>query len=597
MSQSNDPQASMPAAGQVGAAAGQVGPAAGQVGNLPHVCEKIGPDAGERREKADSLKTPPAPVPFVSQDGPVDFALGADGYETARADPAVLAAAAEILKRRRLPEELAQDGGNRAGWHWQGYVGAGKMTLLTSQWKSGKTTLVSVLLARMLKGGELAGLPVTAGQAAVFTEEESGDWDERCRKLGITNYVSLFCRPFAARPTKTEWRGLVSAMLELRRREGLALVVVDPLAVFLPGNENTAGGMMECLLPLRELTSAGLGVLLLHHPRKGRCPPGQAARGSGALHGHVDIMIEMDWFGPPDELDRRRLLRAYSRHEATRRHLVVELTADGTDYLVHDLQADEAGSEGWRVLQLVLEDASERLTQRQILEQWPEDFRKPDQGTISRLLRRGVALGVIGQRGSGRRNDPYLYWLPRREEDFHPGPDASDEEVLRWNRRRQEKWAAALQADPRVRRMAAAAAARQNAATALTAAPLDLIAREQPASEPPAAVTPIISEPKQPTAEPCAAGRTPEAAARPAAAPERIAAKEPLTNLPSPVAAAISRPKQTLSKPRSRSGGKASQPPAAPSTGPVAAASQAEPVPPAAPSAPVVLKIPGFGPH
>jgi hypothetical protein len=31
--------------------------------------------------------------------------------------------------------------------------GPGKVTLLTSQWKAGKTTLLSVLLARLKQGG------------------------------------------------------------------------------------------------------------------------------------------------------------------------------------------------------------------------------------------------------------------------------------------------------------------------------------------------------------------------------------------------------------------------------------------------------------
>jgi hypothetical protein len=35
------------------------------------------------------------------------------------------------------------------------------VTLLTSQWKSGKTTLVSLLLAGMQQGGQLARFPHT----------------------------------------------------------------------------------------------------------------------------------------------------------------------------------------------------------------------------------------------------------------------------------------------------------------------------------------------------------------------------------------------------------------------------------------------------
>src|SRR5262245_606790 len=56
-------------------------------------------------------------------------------------------------------------------WLWQGYVKRGGVTLFTGQWKSGKTTLVSLLLARMKTGGELAGLPVTSGRAVVLSEE------------------------------------------------------------------------------------------------------------------------------------------------------------------------------------------------------------------------------------------------------------------------------------------------------------------------------------------------------------------------------------------------------------------------------------------
>src|SRR5262249_54110407 len=56
-------------------------------------------------------------------------------------------------------------------WLCQGYLGPGKVTLLTSQWKSGKTTLVALLLARLQQGGQLAGLPVARARAFVISEE------------------------------------------------------------------------------------------------------------------------------------------------------------------------------------------------------------------------------------------------------------------------------------------------------------------------------------------------------------------------------------------------------------------------------------------
>jgi hypothetical protein len=49
-------------------------------------------------------------------------------------------------------------------WLWHGYLAAGNVTLLTSPWKAGKTTLTAALLSRMA-AGELAGSAVRPGKA------------------------------------------------------------------------------------------------------------------------------------------------------------------------------------------------------------------------------------------------------------------------------------------------------------------------------------------------------------------------------------------------------------------------------------------------
>jgi AAA domain len=307
-------------------------------------------------------------------------------------------------------------------WLWHGYLAAGKITLLTSQWKSGKTTLISVLLARMAKGGQLAELPVAAARAAVISEEGPDNWVERCHKLQIGDHVCLLCRPFPGPPTFSDWRTMIDGMLALHRGEGLDLVVIDPLAMFLPGgSENQAGSMMDCLLALGDLTAEGLAVLLVHHPRKGPNLPGQASRGTGALPSHADILIEMNWYGRPEDDDRRRWLHAYSRHQETRKHLIIELTEAGDDYRVHTAPPTGESIETWQVLRAVLQDADQPLTQREILREWPEDFAKPNVGTISRGLKRGQQQGLIRQRGAGSKREPFRYWLPEREAELFGG--------------------------------------------------------------------------------------------------------------------------------------------------------------------------------
>src|SRR5437870_196109 len=73
--------------------------------------------------------------------------------------------------------------GAEPAWIWQGLLAPGYTTLLTSQWKSGKTTLLSVLLARRRTGGLFAGLPLTAGKSVIVSEEPRGLWELRRRKL------------------------------------------------------------------------------------------------------------------------------------------------------------------------------------------------------------------------------------------------------------------------------------------------------------------------------------------------------------------------------------------------------------------------------
>ncbi len=256
--------------------------------------------------------------------------------------------------------------------------------------------------------------------------------------------------------------------------------------------------MMDCLLPLQDLTAAGLCLLICHHPRKGRVQYGQAARGSGALPSLVDVLIEMKWHSSDGD-DRRRWLRTFSRHEETPRTLLVELTAEGNDYLTHDIHHDEVAVQAGDVLFLVLEDATDRLTQRQILEQWPEDFPRPDQSTIARALKQGMAAGRILQKGTGRKNDPFLYWLAGKEEGFHPGPGASIEAVASWNDRLVTKWLATLG----VHYPAPCAATAQDAAPAAAdPAPSICLQPAIPDENAPAASLP--SRPEGPSAAPAA---------------------------------------------------------------------------------------------
>jgi AAA domain len=264
----------------------------------------------------------------------------------------------------------------------------------------------------MTTGGQLAGLPVKAARAVVISEECHLNWRERDRKLHFGSNIGWLCRPFAGKPSKEDWSLLIDGLVQARHRDGLDLVVIDPLVNFLPGHqENSADGLIEVLLMLQRLTSLGVAVLILHHPRKGQVRAGQAARGSGVLGGYADIVLEMRMYSQPADPDRRRVIEGYSRHDETPRRLVIELTADGTDYVSHgDLTEDDFSANG-KIVHELLQTAGQPLTRAEIRQRWPPGRTRPDEATIWRWLQRLVGEGTVLQEGRGRRNDPFRFGL------------------------------------------------------------------------------------------------------------------------------------------------------------------------------------------
>jgi hypothetical protein len=321
--------------------------------------------------------------------------------------------------------DLTNDHAPPMDWLWEGYLAPGKITLLTSLAKSGKTTLVSVLLDKMRSGGALAGRPVRAGRAVIVSEEDLQLWRERCVRLPLANNVCLISQPFLGKATFEQWLVLIDRLLALHAQHGIDLVVIDALANFLPTRtENDAVSMMAALAPLRRLTALGISVLLLHHPRKEASTEGHAARGSSALTGFVDILLEMRPLAGAtgEQPNRCRRLLGYSRHAQTPPHLILEWNADGTDYLLRTDEEGDPFADSWLILRMVLEDASSKLTRLEILADWPADFIKPPSLTLWRWLDRGVHKGLILQEGTGRKRSPFRYWLPGHEEKWALDP-------------------------------------------------------------------------------------------------------------------------------------------------------------------------------
>jgi hypothetical protein len=291
-------------------------------------------------------------------------------------------------------------------WLWQGYLAPGLLTLLTGRIGRGLTTLAGLLLSRMDTGGPLAGLTVAPGKAVVIT----GDSLEQCSRRGRLPgpHVGWICRPFRTPPRPHDWQPLVDQIADYHARSAFSLAVIDPLNAFLPRlGHDPPTTVHATLAALRGLTTLGLSVLALHHPIGGDHPPGQAATDCRPWTSHADIHIEMRRYRRTSQ-DRCRRLRAWSPYEETPRQRIIDLTADGTQYLVHDGLRQEARATHWATLHAILAGATAPLTRAAIRQRWPQDP-VPDDATVYRWLEEAIARGLARKYGRGRRNDPFLY--------------------------------------------------------------------------------------------------------------------------------------------------------------------------------------------
>src|SRR6516162_9832206 len=64
-------------------------------------------------------------------------------------------------------------------WIWDGLVASEAITLLSAPEKSGKTTLLSLLLDRRRSGGDLLGRRVLPGRTILCSEENRRLWELR----------------------------------------------------------------------------------------------------------------------------------------------------------------------------------------------------------------------------------------------------------------------------------------------------------------------------------------------------------------------------------------------------------------------------------
>lgn len=290
-------------------------------------------------------------------------------------------------------------------WVWEGYAARGAVTLQAGKPKSGKSTIACALTDAVSAGaGAFLGRRVTEGAVVYVSEEGAGTL---VHKLPASDRVRVLTRD-AAWPKPT-WPTLIAAAVAEAKHVGAVLLVIDALsfwAGFAEGQEKDAGSAQAVMNALAAATAAGLAVLVVHHQRKAGGEDGDAVRGSGAIFGAADVLLEVERAGEDAPPTQRRLVSTGRWPQAAPVLLADRDPASGAWRVIGEAAGRfEAAGLGARerILQ-GLPEGGDGTTEGELAQVLGLDPRK-----IGKPLRELVDDGLIDRSGGGRRGDPYRY--------------------------------------------------------------------------------------------------------------------------------------------------------------------------------------------
>jgi hypothetical protein len=317
-----------------------------------------------------------------------------------------------------LLESLLEHVPEEPSWVLRGYVAPFALTLTAGRPKVGKSTLIFALLARLVVGAPFAGVETVPAGVLVLTEERQDTLAEKARIFGLTSFrhgaspigggnkkpVHVLMRHDAG---ALAWPEIVRQAMAYCHQQGLGVLVVDTFDRWtnLRGDsENAAGATNEALEPLQYAAASGLAVVIVSHQRKSAGEYGEAVRGSNALTGGVDIVVELERPAATLALGKHaRVLRAVSRFISTPDELYLELDEQTSEFVAIDSPEEvKAEADRAKVAETLAElgDATSNTVAEQI------GF--PD-ATVRRHLNTLLERGQVARDGEGKRGDPFRW--------------------------------------------------------------------------------------------------------------------------------------------------------------------------------------------
>ena len=282
-------------------------------------------------------------------------------------------------------------------WIWDGFIAPKNFTLFSAYPKVGKTTLLFHMLKALMMGAAFLDRATRQVPILYISEEPDTLLAERADAFGFDNDWPI---GWLTHEPGMSWEKCLYYMKRYVWQYHNPLIICDTLSRFWSAqSENDASQVTQAMNPVLEIVRNSEAAFFgIHHNRKQGGGAGMAVRGSTALTGGVDIIMELARTSGYDRSSVRRLM-CESRYSETPNALHLRLE-DGI-YHVEDEEAIELEPRIVVFLQTV-----EGVTLADIV------FMLDIPETTARRVVTGlVQRGIVTRDGTGTSRSPFRYTL------------------------------------------------------------------------------------------------------------------------------------------------------------------------------------------
>src|SRR5262249_36359081 len=154
---------------------------------------------------------------------------------------------------------------------------------------AGKTTFTLAMCKAVLNGDDFLGEKTTKAAIVYLTEESKSTFRTALARAGIgesEDFHMLFWKEthtLQNAAVGSIWEQSIIEAMNFAEKVGASVLIIDTFAQFarLVGDrENSAGHILEAVLPIQKARDAGLAVWIIRHERKEAGSVGDSGRGS-----------------------------------------------------------------------------------------------------------------------------------------------------------------------------------------------------------------------------------------------------------------------------------------------------------------------------